>query len=245
MNFSKQEIILQSWKKLKEHIALWLLVMLFICVLNLIISSVQEKILSSITTQSILFTLSAYLFQAGINLGMIGLALNIQNGKTSSFKNIFESFHVLLKYILATVILLSFIILLCLPGLILFMLSITSNSDFIDISLFERMVYVISILLIIIPAVYTSIRFQFYNYFLVETDCGVAESLKASFILTKGYVGELFILGAYISLIILISLIPLMLGLLITIPLSVMVNAHVYSLLKNYKKINSIEVQQN
>ena len=44
--------------------------------------------------------------------------------------------------------------------------------------------------------------FQFYNYFLVVTDCGAVESLKASFILTKGYVGELFILGAYISLII-------------------------------------------
>ena len=91
----------------------------------------------------------------------------------------------------------------------------------------------IPILLIIIPVVYTSLRLQFYDYFLVENEGGAIASIKKSINITQGYAGELFVLGAVLSIIILISIIPLMVGLIFSIPLVIMVNTHVYLKLKN------------
>ena len=58
------------------------------------------------------------------------------------------------------------------------------------------------------------------------------ESIKRSAEISKGYVGELFLLGAVLSIIILVSIIPLGLGLLISIPLSTMSTSYVYLKLK-------------
>ena len=86
----------------------------------------------------------------------------------------------------------------------------------------------VPLLLTIIPAAYTSIRLQFYDYFLVDNESGPIESIKKSKSITKGHAGELFVLGAILSIIILISMIPLMIGLLISIPLAIMVNTSIY-----------------
>ncbi|WP_374960328.1 hypothetical protein, partial [Gilvibacter sp.] len=95
MDFSKRKIILSSWQMLKSHLGLWILIMLFIFCLNLIISSAQEKLLDNITTQTILFTVAAYLFQAGLNLGMLKIALNIHGEKEVGFNQVVGSFHML------------------------------------------------------------------------------------------------------------------------------------------------------
>ena len=234
MEFSKRDIILGSWQTLKEHLGLWILLMLFIFCLNIIISIIQEKLMNDITAQTIIFTVAAYLFQAGINLGMLRIALNIHQKKEVGFNQIVGSFHMLVTYILATIVFLALLLLAASPGIILLMIS--ASSDFDSISSLERLSgasFIIPLLLIIIPAVYTSIRLQFYDYFLIDEECRVMEAVKKSINTTKGYAGELFLLGATLSIIILISMIPLMIGLLISIPLATMVNTYVYLKLKN------------
>ena len=81
-------------------------------------------------------------------------------------------------------------------------------------------------------ATYASIRMQYYNYFLVDKECGAIVAIKNSIKITQGSVGRLFVLGAALSIIILISMLPLMLGLLISIPLATMVNTRIYLMLK-------------
>ena len=53
---------------------------------SIVISNLQEKLFENITAQTILFTVSAYLFQAGINLGTLKIAMNIQNDNEAEFK---------------------------------------------------------------------------------------------------------------------------------------------------------------
>ena len=84
----------------------------------------------------------------------------------------------------------------------------------------------------IIPAIYLSVRLQFYEYFLIDEECGILESIKKSADISRGYILELFILGAVLSLIILISIIPLGLGLILSIPLSTVATTYVYLKLK-------------
>ena len=84
----------------------------------------------------------------------------------------------------------------------------------------------------IVPVIYLSVRLQFYEYFLIDEECSVIESIKKSAEISKGYVLELFILGAILSLIILISIIPMGLGLIFSIPLSMVAISYVYLKLK-------------
>jgi len=233
MELSKRNIILGCWQALKRHLGLWMLIMLFIFGINIIISTVQEKLLDNITTQTIIFMVSAYLFQAGLNLGMLKMALNIHREKEVGFNQVFGSFHVLGIYILTTLLYLTLIVFTASPGIILLMFS--ASADIIPISDLWGLggtSYIIPLLLIIVPAVYTSIRLQFYDYFLIDNEVGAIEAMKKSINITNGYTGDLFVLGAILSTIVLISMIPLMVGLLISIPLTIMVNTSVYLKLK-------------
>ena len=210
-----------------------MLIMLLVFCLNIAISVVQEKLINNITIQTILFTMAAYLFLAGLNLGMLKIALNFQMEKEAEFNQIFGSFHMLISYILATIVYLAALIIVAAPGIIL--LITTATSDLAPLSgnnIMSRGSTMLGIFLIIVPAVYLSIRLQFYDYFLIDENCSAIESIIKSAHISKGNVLELFILGAIISLIILISIIPLGVGLIISIPLGIMATSYVYMKLK-------------
>mgnify|MGYP004313540901 CR=1 FL=1 len=79
MEFSKRKIIINSWNTLKNHLGLWMLIMLLVFCLNLVLGTIQDALLDEINYQSILFIIAAYLFQMGLHLGMLRITLNIIN----------------------------------------------------------------------------------------------------------------------------------------------------------------------
>ena len=219
---------------MKNHLGLWILIMLLFIGLNLFLSSLQDVLLGEITSQSVLFTIAASLFQMGLNLGMLRIALNINNSNTATLKDLVGSFHLLIPYVLATIIFLVIIIFAAAPGLILLFMSISSDWDTVaTLEWLNNGKMFVLVLLIIVPVVYVSIRLQFYDYFLIDCECSIIESITNSAKITKGYASELFLLGAILSIIILISIIPLGAGLIISIPLGIMVDTHAYQMLKN------------
>jgi len=233
MEFSKKEIISSAWNILKPNLGLMVLVIVFIFSLNLILGIVQDRLLQDVTLQSILFTVAAYLFQMGLNLGMLRICLNLIYNKGGDFSQLFGSFHLLIPYLLASLITLSMLLLAAAPGIILLLSSISSDLDMLQVvETWGGVSTTIPVLIIIIPLVYISLRLQFYDYFLVDGENSVVEAVKKSMAITKGYVMELFLLGAVMSIIVLVSIIPLGAGLFISIPLATMVNTYVYQKLK-------------
>lgn len=233
MEFSKKEIITSAWNILKPNLGLMVLVIVFIFSLNIILGIVQDRLLQDITIQSILFTVAAYLFQMGLNLGMLRICLNLIYNKGGDFSQLFGSFHLLIPYLLASLITLSILLLAAAPGIILLLSSISSDLDMLQVvETWGGVSTTIPVLIIIIPLVYISLRLQFYDYFLVDGENNVVEAVKKSMAITKGYVMELFLLGAVMSIIVLVSIIPLGAGLFISIPLATMVNTYVYQKLK-------------
>lgn len=232
MNFTYREIIKESWRALKDNISIWILIMLFMLFLNLLISSIQEQMLGQLSLRGIIFIIASYLFQAGISLGLVSLALNIYRGEAVSFSQIFENFHLLFRYIIATIA--SFIILFfaSLPGLLLLLFSTDGGILSVGGAL-SGIFMAISIIITVAPVIYGSIRLQLYHYYLVDQKSSPIGSIKNSIRATKGSEMELFILGASLSLIILVSMIPMLLGLFISIPLASMANAKVYLVLKS------------
>jgi len=231
MEISKKEIITNSWKIMKSHLPLMIAIVIFIITLNIILSIVQEKLLGAATYQSIIFVIAAYLFLMGLNLGLLRICLNMINNVDIDFSMLFSSFHMLIPYTLATIFYLGALLLAASPGLLLFI--ITTSVDLENLpSVMGSVPVILSVLLMIIPAIYLSVRLQFYEYFLIDEECGISASIKKSADISKGHVLELFILSTALAVIVLISIIPLGLGLILSIPLSTVATSYVYLKLK-------------
>ena len=233
MELSKKEIIISSWTIMKKHLSLMVIIVLFIFSLNILLSIIQERLLDEITYQSILFIMAAYLFQIGLNLGFLRICLNMINNTEVNFSLLFSSFHMLISYVFATILYLLALLLAASPGLLLFITSVSFDLDNFSSSI-GSMPAILSVILMIVPAIYLSIRLQFYDYFLIDEECGILDAIKKSADISKGYVLELFIIGAVLSLMILISIIPMGLGLILTIPLSMVATSYVYLKLKKH-----------
>ena len=234
MEFSKKEIICSSWNIMKDHLALMVIIVLFIFSLNILLSIIQDQILGEINYQAILFILAAYLFQMGLNLGLLRICLNMIVKHEVNFVLLFSSFHMLIPYALATILYLFALMLAASPGLLLLLTFVSVDFDNLDNAM-GKMPVILSIILMIVPAIYLSVRLQFYDYFLIDEECGIVESIKKSAEISRGYVLELFIIGAVLSLIILISIIPMGIGLIFSIPLSMVATSYIYlKLKKNY-----------
>ena len=233
MELSKKEIIISSWTIMKKHLVLMAIIVLFIFSLNILLSIIQERLLDEITYQSILFIMAAYLFQIGLNLGFLRICLNMINNTEVNFSLLFSSFHMLISYVFATILYLIALLLAASPGLLLFITSVSIDLDNISSSI-GSMPAILSVILVIVPAIYLSIRLQFYDYFLIDEECGILDAIKKSADISKGYVLELFIIGAVLSLMILISIIPMGLGLILSIPLSMVATSYVYLKLKKH-----------
>lgn len=86
----------------------------------------------------------------------------------------------------------------------------------------------IGFLLLVIPGVYLLIRFGLFGFAIVDKETGVVDSFNASSALTEGYRWDLLLIGVVLFLLNAIAAIPFGLGLLITLPMTILCAAHIY-----------------
>lgn len=83
-------------------------------------------------------------------------------------------------------------------------------------------------ILLIVPGIIWLIQFSFYSYLIVDKGLKAVDSLKASSAVTKGARWQLFVFGLLIGLINIAGALCLLVGLLVTIPLTLLAMAHAY-----------------
>lgn len=88
-------------------------------------------------------------------------------------------------------------------------------------------------ILLIVPGIIIVLMFQMYAYLVVDKGLGPIAALKRSRVITKGSRWRLFVLGFLIVLVNLGGLLCLVVGLLVTIPLTAIASARVYDLLEH------------
>lgn len=93
---------------------------------------------------------------------------------------------------------------------------------------------VLGLLLLIVPGIIVGIMFGFALYLVIDKDRGVIESLKESAALTKGNRWKMFGLGLAILGINILGLLALVIGLLVTLPVSTLAVIHAYRTLSHY-----------
>lgn len=83
-------------------------------------------------------------------------------------------------------------------------------------------------LILIVPGIYIATSLGFFGYFIVDRGNGIKEALKNSRKITEGYKMDIFLLWVSLTLINLLGALLMLIGLLITIPVSLMAVTYVY-----------------
>jgi uncharacterized membrane protein len=84
------------------------------------------------------------------------------------------------------------------------------------------------LILLIVPGIYWGTKYFFFVYLIVDKDMGIMESIRASGELTQGHKWSLFLLWIVLGLINTLGAVICLVGLLVTIPLSLMAVIFVY-----------------
>jgi uncharacterized membrane protein len=95
-------------------------------------------------------------------------------------------------------------------------------------SILYGLIIVAGIILLVIPAIYWGIRFQFFSYLVTEKNLGPIESLKGSWQMTAGHTWQLFIFGLLMMGINLLGVLALFVGMFWAIPTTQVATAYIY-----------------
>lgn len=95
------------------------------------------------------------------------------------------------------------------------------------------------LILLIVPGIIWAVKFQFWPYLLVDKNLGPIEAIKASGKITQGAKWNLFLFGWLLFFVNLLGVLALLIGLLVTIPVTMLASAFVYrQLLKQTPQIS-------
>ena len=96
-------------------------------------------------------------------------------------------------------------------------------------SLLYMLILIVGLVALILPGIYFGIRLQFYKFLIIDNEnLKPMDALKASMKMTKGHFWKLFGFMIVIMFINIIGIIPLGLGLIVTIPLTTLAYALLY-----------------
>ena len=98
---------------------------------------------------------------------------------------------------------------------------------FIVASLIRQIVVVIGFFLLIVPGIILSIKLQYIEYLIVDKKMGF-EAINKSWEMTKGVKLKLFLFALVLGLINIAGVLLVVVGLFITVPLSMLASAYVY-----------------
>ena len=242
-DFSPKEIVSKAWLTTKSNLGFLVgltLVVILISALPSVGQSLIQAAMGKTNTLGIIITLGIVLFsslwlQPVIQAGNLQIYLHIVDGKSRSLGQLFSRKELWGKWFLASLLyglisLSVFLGLFLVYGVIFGVLSLTglSNEEIMNPTGYRMGVLIIPSIVAILALVVIAIRYSFYNYFLVDRNAGIGESLKSSWQATQGLTGKLLLFSLLIAGINVLGLLALGVGLLVTAPLSVLAETYLY-----------------
>ncbi len=90
------------------------------------------------------------------------------------------------------------------------------------------------LILLIVPGLFFMVKYQYAVYFLADKDTGISEAFQMSSAITGGIKWELFVFLILLSLINMAGVICFFVGLIVTIPVTMVAMAYVYRKLSGF-----------
>jgi len=165
-----------------------------------------------------------------IYLGLIRISLRFYDNEKPRLSELFSQYRLVVKFLIASIFYgLIFLIIFIIVGGVYFIINSTLRAlDFEPIvnTLFSLIMFFLAIII----GAFFFIKFMFFPYVLVDQNAGIIESLRRSFIITNG-ITNIIDLIVFLLLLVIINLIgalALLVGLLLTIPMTQLALAFVY-----------------
>ena len=95
-------------------------------------------------------------------------------------------------------------------------------------SLLTGLIVIGGFILLIIPGIFFALRLKFAVYLIIDKNLAPVDAVKASWRITKGNVWNLFFFGILLGLINILGFLCLIVGLFVTVPLSMLATTFVY-----------------
>lgn len=105
--------------------------------------------------------------------------------------------------------------------------------QYIGAKILVAVVVIVGLILLIVPGIIAALMFLFSNYLVVDKGLGPIEAMKESMRITKGHKWQLLLLVLAIAGINILGALALFIGLLVTVPVSMLAIAHVYRTLEH------------
>lgn len=121
-SFSKSEAISFGFKKTRKNIYFLIVVLIISFVVNSLPGAISSSLNSKASLLGFLISLIGWGLQLIVGLGLVHIALNLNDGKKVSYSSLFQHSHLLIPYLFASIlyglIVVAGLILLIIPGII-------------------------------------------------------------------------------------------------------------------------------
>ncbi len=101
----------------------------------------------------------------------------------------------------------------------------------------QVVIIVVGFILLVIPGIIACLMLTFTQFLVVDKSLGPVEALKESYRLTKGHLFQLFLFALCLIALNIVGLVLLVVGLLVTVPVSLIAFAHVYRKVTNLQGV--------
>jgi hypothetical protein len=235
--FSVDAVIKRAWRIFKERLGICLAIVLGVIGLQFgyqlagqfltgILAGANADA-SLIVLANIAFLLSLYALQFWLTIGQTIALIKLARDQDVSFEEVFRGGRFFWRYVGAILLFLLIFILIFLACAIPAVIGAVATMGVEDTA-----VKVIAIgagaLVGIVAFIMISLRFYQFPYVLVDQDCGPVDSLRISYEITRGHVGELFAISILAGLIAFSGALACLVGMIFTIPLSMLIAATTY-----------------
>lgn len=95
-------------------------------------------------------------------------------------------------------------------------------------SILYGLIVVAGLILLVVPAIYWGVRFQFFSYLVTEKNLGPIEALKGSWNMTADHTWQLFVYGLIVMGINILGILAIFIGMFWTIPTTQLATAYLY-----------------
>lgn len=198
-NFSKLAAIKFGFNTTKKNLKFFLPLALIIITINFLPSYLINQIEGGNRSLIFLINFLGAVLTTIVSIGFLKISLKFIDNQQTNLADLFSSWN---DYLLVIKYWLSSVIF----GLIV----------------------LLGILLLVIPGIIWAIKLQYYSFLIVEKKMGPIEALRLSWQITSGVKWQLFLLGILLGLINLLGVLALVVGLLISIPTTMLAQTYVY-----------------
>ena len=234
--FSIKEAIVFGWHKLKSHSGLVFQVVLTMFALQVVSSVVQKSLEGTAigVAASIVLAVLGVILGAGMTL----VFLKVAKGDAVHYREIWPHLGLVWKYFCTSLLtgVITFLPLMAAGLIDLGLLSSTQSIDFATGIPTEGSGAVVALaaaigLVGLAAAIYLGLRYSMARLAVLDGD-EIVESLRKSKMLTHGVKGQLVLFALAIAALNLLGFVALVVGLLVTVPISLLAFMHVYLKLK-------------